>query len=816
MDRLRLDLRDAWRRVVRERGFAAMAVVTLGLGIGANTAIFSLIRAVILQPLPYGEPVSVVMVWKTNEPGEVTHLSVQEVTSYRQEASTLQGLAAYTETDANFTGGQEPERVRVAAVTPDLFALLRVDATIGRPFVEAEGTAGQDAVVVLGHGLWQRRFGGDPAVIGQSVQMNGRARVIVGVMPARFHLPTDYRSLRPTEAWIPLVIDPANLGQWGSRSLFGVARLRPGVDADAASSEFAVISRRWIQAGFVADQGDGLLARSAVPAQVFVTGDVRTPLFILLGAVVAVLLIACANLANLLLAKADVRGREVAIRAALGASRARLVRQSLTESGLVALLGGIAGLGLARTALRLLAALNPPNLPRVDQVALDGSMLMFATGLAAMTGVLVGLLPALQHSRSDLVARLNEGGRSGTIGRARQTLRRALVVVQVAGSVLLAIGAGLLVRSFVELNRIDLGFDADRVLTAEIQLPQPDYPQPTDVVRFYREVTGRLQQAPGVESAGAVRILPLTRTIGDWSITLEGRPHVREENPNADFQAVTPGYLTAMGLRLVRGRLLTEADREDAPLVAVINETMAARYWPGDEALGKRFHMNTDDRPWMTIVGIVRTVRHNAVVEPPRAEMYIPHAQLPIEVGSAPRGMTLVVKTAADPIAMAGTIRQAVRELDSRLPVSAIRTMESVTAAALSRPRFTTLLLGLFAALALVLAALGIYGTISLLVAERSQEIGIRMALGAGRRTILSMVLGQGLALAAIGAGVGLAGAVALRRVLANVLYGVSSLDPLTFAVVPAMLGAVALFACLFPARRAAATDPVHTLRGRV
>jgi putative ABC transport system permease protein len=815
MDRHLQDVRLACRRLAREWSFAVMGVLTLAVGIGANTAIFSLIKTVILSPLPYGEPESLVMLWKTNEPGEVTHLSVQEVASYRREASTLEGLAAYAETDANFTGGQVPEQVRVAIVTPNLFAVARVNAAIGRPLIETEGTAGASDVVMLGYGLWQRRFGGDPAVIGQSVQMNGRARVIVGVMPAEFRLPTDYRSLRPTEAWIPLVIDPANLGQWGSRSLFGVGRLRAGVDPDAATNEFAVISRRWVQAGFVADQGDGLLARSAVPVQPFVTGELRTPLFILLGAVAAVLLIACANLVNLLLAKADARSREAAVRTALGAGRAQLIRHSLTESGLVALLGGLSGLILARGSLQVLAALGPVNLPRLDQVTLDAGVLAFAVGLTTLSGTLVGLLPALQQSRSDLAARLNEGGRSGSAGIARHRLRGALVVVQVAGSVLLALSAGLLVRSLIELNRIDLGFDRRNVLTAELQLPPTDYPQPADVVRFYREVTNRLAAAPGVVAAGAVRILPLSRTIGDWSITIEGRPLTREENPNGDFQAVTPGYFTAMGLRLVEGRFLTSGDHESAPLVAVINETMAARYWPGETAIGKRFHMNTDDRPWMTIVGIVRTVRHNAVIEPPRAEMYIPHAQLPIEVGSAPRAMTLAVKTSADPLAMVGVVRAAVADLDPNLPISGVRTLEGVTAAALAQPRFTTFLLGLFALLAIVLAAIGIYGTISLLVAERAQEIGIRMALGAERRTILGMVLGHGLALVAVGLALGLAGAMLFRNVLANVLYGVSTLDPLTFVLVPLALGCVALLACLNPARRAAATDPALTLRGQ-
>jgi len=378
----------------------------------------------------------------------------------------------------------------------------------------------------------------------------------------------------------------------------------------------------------------------------------------------------------------------------------------------------------------------------------------------------------------------------------------------------LVVGAGLLIRSLVELHRVELGFDPRQVLTAQIQLPETDYPQPAEVTAFYRELAARLEKLPAVQAAGAVRILPLSRTIGDWSITLEGRPHSREENPNGDFQTATPGYFRALGLTLRRGRFLTAVDREDALLSVVINKTMAERYWPGQDSIGKRFHMGGGgDLPWLTIVGIVRTVKHNAVVEPPRAEMYLAHEQLPRAIGGAPRGMTLVLKTAADPLTMVGALREAVRGLDPNLPVASIRTMEQVTAAALSQPRFTAVLLTVFAALALTLAAIGIYGTVSLLVAERANEIGIRMALGAGRRAILGLVLGQGMMLAGAGIALGVTGALFLTRLLKTLVYGVGTLDPLTFAAVPALLGAVTLIDCLNPARRAAALDPVVTLR---
>jgi putative ABC transport system permease protein len=807
------DVKQALKQLSREPGFAAVAVLTLGLGIGANTALFSLVKTVLLQPLPYGDPERLVMVWDATAPGDTTWLSVQEIVNYRAGAPSLADLAAYMEMNASLTGGQEPERVRAAATTANLFETLAVASLRGRTFTAAEGAPGGDDVVVLGHGLWQRRFGVSPDVIGQSVLLNGRPHTVIGVMPPAFRLPLDYRAEQPTEAWVPLVIDPANLGEWGDRSLKGVGRLKPGAAAATATGEFRVLRDRWIQAGYIADQGERSFVRSAIPVPRFVTGSIRGPLLILLGAVTFVLLIACANVVNLLLAKADVRRRETAVRAALGATRRHLVFQLLTESLALSAAGGVVGLALAWLGIDLLAAMRPSNLPRLGDVRIDVGVLAFTAGLSLVTGFMFGLAPALQVSRPDLVEALKDGDRGGTASRTRLRLRRALVICQLAVSVVLVVGAGLLLRSLIALNRVDLGLNPRNVLTAEIQLPATDYPEPADVVRFYRQLIGQLEELHGVEAAGAVRILPLTRTIGDWSITLEGRPFSREENPNGDFQAVTHGYFQAMRLSLVRGRLLTEVDREDAPLSVVINQTMADRYWPNQEPIGQRFKMGTGDTPWLTIVGIVGTVRHNAVVEEPRAEMYLAHAQLPRSIGAATRSLTLVVRTTADPLASAGVLRETVRSLDRNLPVSNVRSMEAVTASALAQPRFTATLLGLLAALALTLAAIGIYGTVSLLVTERAYEIGIRMALGAGRTSILGLILGQGMALAGAGIALGIAGALVLSRLLATLVYGVGTLDLMTFAAAPALLAGVALVACMNPARRAAAVDPIVTLR---
>ena len=810
------NVQHASRLLWQAPGFTLAAVATLALGIGANTAIFSLIKTVMLEPLPYSDPDRLVMVWNATAQGERTWLSIREIINYRDDGQSFAQLATYTETNANLTGGQEPERVRAAAVSANLFDTLGVSALLGRGFISGDDAPGADPTVVLGHGLWHRRFGGAPDIVGRTIQVNGRARTVVGVMPPSVRLPLDYRADRSSELWFPVVIDRANPGQWGDRSYFGVGRLAPGVQPATASSELKVISDRWIRAGFVKDNGDGAFARSAIPMQDFIVGDVRRPLLILLGAVGVVLLVACANVVNLLLARADARRREVAVRSALGARRSDLVGQFLTESVVLFALGGMAGLGLAVAALRVLATLRPAGLPRVEQAALDPTALVFTAGLSIATGILFGLVPALQLSRQGVSAVLNESGRGGAPGKVRLVVRRGLVVTQLAFSVVLVIGAGLLLRSLIELNRIDLGFDPNGVLTAQLQLPPSDYPDGSRVVDFYRQLTERLEAVPGVTAAGGVRVLPLARTIGDWSITIEGRPLAGpNENPNGDYQAVTPGYFDVMRTRLIRGRLLTPADRENAPLVVVINDTMAARYWPGQDAIGKRFQMGGIGTvlPPMTVVGIIQTSRHNAVVEEPRAEMYLAHAQLPQTVGGPGRSLAIVIRTGASPLSVAGSLREAVRSMDPNLPLAEIQTMEQITATALAAPRFAAWLLGLFAILALTLAAIGTYATISLLVTERAHEIGIRIALGAERRTILGWILGEGLALAGAGIAVGVAGALALSRVLETLLYGVGTLDPVTFLLVPLLLGTVAVVASWNPAQRAASVDPVAALR---
>jgi putative ABC transport system permease protein len=810
MERLSSDLSHSLRRLGRAPGFATIAILTLALGIGANTAIFSLVRSVVLRPLPYADPERLVMIWGNRDKGEVTWLAVPEIRDYAGERRTFEGIAAYYGSAANLTGGLEPERVIAALVTPNLFRTLGVRAHVGRTFEPTDSAASIADQVVLGYGLWQRRFGGRADIVGQSIQVNGQARTVIGVMPPEFKLPRDFADTRPSELWTPLNTS-ADADNWGDHSYIGFARLTEGTTPSQATSVMRLVESRWIRDGHWTNRDAA--GRAAVPVKDLVLGDVRFALWILFGAVGVILLIACANVANLTLARSDDRHREIAVRTALGASRSHIVRQLLTESVMLAVIGGVAGVLVALGGMQLLLALRPTAIPRLELAQIDAGVLAFTLALTVATGLLFGLAPALELSRSDLNRSLKEGGRAGSVGKSQQRFRDSLAITQMAMSVVLLIGAMLLIRSFMQLRSIDVGFRTERALTARVVLPLAGYPSDTPVIGFIRALRQRLAELPGVQSVGATRLLPLTGTIGDWSITLEGKPRIPGENPNGDWQVVTPGYFETMGVRLVRGRFMTDADHENAPLIAVINETMARRYWPDEDAIGKRFHLGTNARPWITIVGIVGQIRHNAVTETPRAEMYVPHAQWGAAGASASRGMTFVLRTAGDPLAALGYVKQAVRSLDPNVPVADVRTLEAVASASLAQARFTTTLLGLFAGLALTLATIGIYGVISLLVTRRRQEIGIRIALGARRTSIVGMVLQRGLALAGAGVVVGLGAALLLARVLQSLLYGVSPFDAATFAIVPVLLGGVAALASLIPARRAATVNPVVALR---
>jgi putative ABC transport system permease protein len=813
------DVRHAGRRLRRRPGFTVTALVTIALGIGAVTALFSVVEAVLLRPLPWSDPEGVAVLWDPRHPDEETALSAREIVEYRGAARGFAQIAAYTETATNLTGGSEPERVAAAAVTANTFATLGVQPVLGRPFTRAEEVPGEHRVALLGHDLWRRRFGGDPAVVGRRAELDGRPHTVVGVMPPGFHLPLEPREGRVAEIWLPLALGPEDLEAWGDRYLTGFGRLAPGVTPERASAELATIGRGWIAAGVVADQGDRRMERAALPAQELLTRRVRPALAVLMATGGLLLLIACVNVTNLLLAAAEERRREAAVRLAVGAGRARLIGQLLAESLVLALAGGAGGLGLACGAVRLLVAHGPAGIPRLTDSGLDLRVFLFALAAVLGSGLVFGLVPALQASRADLAGALQEGARSGTPGRRGQRFSRGLVAFETALSVALLVGAGLLLRSFWRLQRVDLGLEPQRVLTARLSLPEADYPRAGDITGFLDRLLGEVRALPGVESAAAVRLLPLTGEIGDWSITLESRPHDPRENPNGDWQVATPGYIETLGLRLLRGRSLAAADRADAPPVAVVNRTMAARYWPGEDlgaALGQRFRLGTaPGRPWFSVVGIVEDVHHNAVAEAGRAEMILPLEQFQAATGSPRRGLTLVVRSAAPAAALASDLRRTVQRLAPGLPLADVRPMEEVVASALARPRFTAHLLALFAALALLLAAIGLYGVLAHAVARRRQEIGIRVTLGASRARVLRLVLADGLALAGAGIALGLLLALALAPLLAGQLYGVTPHDLPTFAAVPALLAAVALAATWLPARRAAAVDPLAALRQR-
>ncbi len=811
MDRLLSDVSHAIRRLVRAPGFAVVALITLALGIGANTAIFSILKSIVLRPLPYGDPERVVVIRSQGEgdKGGTTWLSATEVKRYGEESGAFEQLAGYVGSAATITGDGDPERVVSASATTNLFQALRVRPLHGRAFLPEDGSV-DPTVVLIGHGLWQRRYGSDPRVVGRSIIVGDRARTLIGVLPPSFRVPMDFAEARPIELWLPTTLDNPAYAGFGNRSFIAVGRLRSGVSPRQASAAMRTLEERWINEGLVSDR---IRSRNAVLAQEDVLGDVRYVLLVLVGAVGLILLIACANVANLTLARSDARHREIAIRTALGASRGRLVRQLVTESVLLALVGGLLGAAVAFAGTRILVTLDPPGVPRVGEIALDVGVLAFTLALAIVTGVVFGLAPALELSRPHLARALKEGGRTGTVGRAQQRFRDSLVVAQVALSVTLLVGALLLVRSFAELQRVDLGFDRRDALTFRVGVPQSRYPASRDVLAFYRTLHERIAELPGVRAVGATRLLPLTGTIGDWSITIEGRARAPGENPNGDWQVVTPGYFESMRMTPVRGRFFTAADAESAPLVAVINQAMAARYWPGADPIGKRFHIGNRNQPWVTVVGVAPQVRHNAVVETPRAEMYVAHAQWEAAGAQTIRSMNVVVRTSGDPRALVGHVRRTLRALDPSIPLADVRTLQRVTDDALAQPRFTTTLLGLFAALALLLATVGIYGVISLLVTRRRQEIGIRMALGERRASILQMVLKRGMVLAAVGLAIGLLGAMSLTGALTSLLYGVTRFDPLTFAAAPTLLAGVALLACVVPAVRAARVNPVVALR---
>jgi putative ABC transport system permease protein len=794
------DLRYGLRSLRQSPGLAAVAVLALGLGIGANSAIFSVVDAALLRPLPFHDPGRLMLVLESNPSKGYPSfpLSPLNYIDYRDQNSAFERLAAFESTSFILTGAGDPAKLDGARVAAGFVDTLGIAPSLGRPFLPDEDRPGAGRVAILGHGLWQRRFGSDPALVGRTIMLGGVAYTVVGVMPQGFSFPNR------SEIWTAMALGDDELKSRGAHYLLAIGRLAPGVSLERARADLATIgSRLQIQ---YPDSNTGWTAR-VDPLAERVAGDARPALLVLLAAVAFVLLIACANVAGLLLARASARHREFAIRAALGAGRARLVRQQLTESLLLALLGGAAGLLLAMWGTDLLAAAAPPGIPRVSEVGVDGRVLSFTLGLSLITGVLFGLAPALQASRADLNESLKEGGRGGA-GPRRHRARAVLVVAEVALALVLLAGAGLLLRSFQRLQAIDPGFDPREVLAVEIELPDGRYPEPPRLASFFTAAIERLAALPGVRSAGGVYPLPMSGDRFFFSFGVEGRPVADADRPSAAYYVASPGYFRAMGIRILRGRAFDERDREGAPRVALINDTLARRFFPGEDPIGRRMVIDNGPRDrFREIVGVVEDVRHDDLGGEARPQMYEPHLQAPLS------SMTLVVRSATDPAGLAEAARREILVLDRDQPVSRAVPLERLVADSIARPRYSMLLLGAFAAVALVLATMGIYGLLSHAVAQRTHEIGIRMALGARRRDVLALVIANGMGLAMAGVGIGLLGALALTRLMAGLLFQVSPTDPMTLAAVSALLAGVAFLACVIPARRATRVDPMAALR---
>jgi predicted permease len=806
------DVRFGLRTLTKNPGFAYVAVLTLALGVGANAAIFSVVNAVLLRPLPWSDPDRTVMIWSRWTAFDKTWVSDGEVNGYRQQSRTLADVGAWADGQVNLTGDGDPERVASGFVTANLFPVLGASPIKGRVFTPQEDVPNGPNVAILGYGLWVRRYAADPAVVGRTIQINGAPYQVVGIMPAGFVLPTDFQNPAPSTLWLPIQWNASSTDH-GSHGFYAAARLKPGVTVEQARDDLHGLAQAWTRQGLYPPQMQFDTVTLTLRDEV--VGGVRRTLWLLFGAVGCLLLIACANVANLLLARAEARQREMAVRTALGAGAWRVVRQLLTESLVLATISGVAGLMLAAIGVRALAAWNPSSIPRVAGATVDWRVLVFTMLLALLTTVIFSLAPAARILRSDLTDAMKEGSANATTGGARRRFRDALVVAEMALAVVLLIGAGLMLRTLWSLQRIDLGFSPSGVLTMRLALPQAAYPQAEQVVGFYSRLMERIRTVPGVTAAGAARSLPLGSTIGDFGLRVDGYVPPAGTHAKGDWQIATDGYLQAIGERIVRGRSIEPADTTDSQLVALVNEEMARRYWAGRDPIGGRFKIGGGgaDRPWVTVVGIVGDVRHNGVTEPIKEKFYVPHTQWHRSVGNPIRSMTLVLRAAGNPAALAAPVREAIREMDPNLPVADIRGMDEVVGAALSTPTFMSVLLSIFAALALALSAIGIYGVLSYVVSRRTREIGIRVAIGAGRARVLRMVLGSGVALALVGIAAGLVMAFAVTRLLRGLLHGVTPADPSTFAVVALALTGVAAAASLVPAWRASRVDPVIALK---
>jgi len=798
------DARYGLRRMRKAPGFTAIAILTLALGIGANTAIFSLVNGILLAPLPYPNPDRLVSVTGTYPKGAFVAMRAQ---------MRAMDVGSYVEgQELNLTGHGEPVRLTGTSVSAELFSILGARAELGRAFYPGEDIPGQDNFVILSHALWEQRFGGDTNILGRSIELGGVSRQVIGVMPAEFRFPST-----KTQVWIPIHNDSRNtVNFWAGDFMPGIARLRPGSTIQQAQAEIRMFQSH-VGALFPWPMPASWNANaSVVPLQNGMVADVRTRLLILLGAVGLILLIACSNVANLTLSRAATREKEISIRSALGAGRQRITRQLLTESVLQALFGGLAGLALAKEGLALLKTVLPADTPRLAEAQMDGHVLVFTAVLATLTGVVFGLAPAIHSAGGVLTKSLNSGGR-GTSLSVSQRLRSGLVVAEVAFAVLLVIAAGLMIRSFWAISHVNPGFRPEHILTARITPNESFCSDAKRCLSFYRSVQDQVQNFPGTSGAALVNTLPLGGRVSKRSLDVEGYDvPAGEDVPLFWLTVVSPGYFRVMGIPLIEGRAFTDSDASGAPVAIVAGET-ARRFWPNQNAVGKHIRL-LDDKDWRTIVGVIPDVRaYDLQRNAPDwigGTAYVPYNTLAtLEDRRIPTEMTIAIRTSSDDSQIATRLRNSVATLNREVPVSEVKTMRAVISEVVSTPASTAALMAVFAVLALVLGAVGIYGVLSFLVANRTREIGIRMALGAQRGDVLRSVIGEGAKLTLAGIALGLAGAFAVMRILSGELYGVNATDPLTFSSVAILIGLVALCACYVPARRAMRVDPMVALR---
>ncbi len=809
MDSLLQDIRYAVRVCVRTPGFTAVAVLALALGIGANTAIFTIVNAVLLERLPFRDPDRIVALWEhsSRRPGRNNVLGPSQFVRWRERATAFDLMAALADTRQNLTGSGAPEEVVVQIVTGDFFPILGVPPLVGRTFTDEETRDPQANVVVLGYELWQRRFGGDPEIVGRAIQLNARPVTVVGVMPPGFTLFIKEGSLagKPSDLWAPYVL-PADARDFGGRFLEAVARLKPGVSVREAQTQLTAIAR--VLERETPERNANWGAR-VIALHDELSGEYRRALLILAGAVAFVLLIACANVANLLLARGAARQREIAIRVALGALRGRVVRQLLTESLVLAVLGGLTGLLVAVWGLKVLLALSPVDLTTTANLRLSYPVLAFTVTISLLTAIICGLAPAFEGTKADVQETIKDGGRQigGSVRRRR--MRQAFVISEIALAVVLLVGAGLMLRSLDSLRRVNPGYSTTNILTMRLQLPAAKYRNDEERVRFFQGATVRIRELPGVQSVGAVSYLPLTGLGAGTRFTIEGQP---PPPPGQDYvtnvSVCDNGYFSALNVPLVTGRFFTEREMREKSNVVIVSESLVRTYFPRENPIGKRLSISMSSPIVPTeIVGVVGDIRFQDLTAAPQPTTYWPHPQL------AYGAMTVTVRTATEPLSLAPAVEQAIRTLDKDQPVSDVRTMNQWVAKSLAQARFSSTLLATFAALALLLAAIGIYGVMSYAVSQRTSEIGIRLALGAQAGQILRMIVVGAMRLAAFGLAIGIVLALVLGRTITKLLYETTGADPVTFAASVLVLGAVAILASYLPARRASRIAPVDALR---